>query len=70
MEELGTRRTTERVRIGNSPPKVARACALLDHRRICQPDWFQHHPPLSVARGIEKTLLVVIPIIDGAAYFL
>ena len=24
--------TTERVRIGNSPPKVARACALFDHR--------------------------------------
>jgi hypothetical protein len=25
MVELGTRRTTERVRVGNSPPKVKRA---------------------------------------------
>jgi hypothetical protein len=32
MKELETRRTTERVRIGNSPLKVARACVLLDHR--------------------------------------
>ena len=28
MEELGTRRTTERVRVGNSPPKDARAAIL------------------------------------------
>jgi hypothetical protein len=28
MVELGTRRTTERVRAGNSPPKVARAVFL------------------------------------------
>jgi len=28
LVELGTRRTTERVRVGNSPPKVARAVLL------------------------------------------
>jgi len=28
MVELGTRRTTERVRVGNSPPKAARAVFL------------------------------------------
>jgi len=28
MVELCTRRTTERVRVGNSPPKVARAAFL------------------------------------------
>jgi len=30
MEELGTRRTTERVRVGNSPPTGARAAILPD----------------------------------------
>jgi len=30
MVELGSRCATERAQIGNSPPKVARACALLD----------------------------------------
>jgi hypothetical protein len=30
MVELGTRRTTERVRDGNSPPKVARVVFLPD----------------------------------------
>ena len=35
MAELGTRRTTERVRTGNSPPTAARAVFLPD----------QHHPP-------------------------
>ena len=33
MEELGTRRTTERVRVGNSPPKDTRA-AILPGRRV------------------------------------
>jgi len=28
MVELGTRRTTERVRVGHSPPKAARAAFL------------------------------------------
>ena len=31
MVELGTRRTTERVRDGNSPPTVERAVFLPDH---------------------------------------
>jgi hypothetical protein len=30
MGELGTRGTTERVHVGNSPPKVARAALLPD----------------------------------------
>ena len=30
MVELGTRCATERAQVGNSPPKVARAWALLD----------------------------------------
>ena len=30
MEELGTRCTTERVHVGNSPPKVARTALLPD----------------------------------------
>jgi len=34
VEKLGTSGTSEGVPIGNSPPKIARACALLDHRRI------------------------------------
>ena len=29
MVELGTRAAIERVAVGNSPPKAARACALL-----------------------------------------
>ncbi len=33
MEELGTRCTTERVHVGNSPPKVARAALLPDRGR-------------------------------------
>ena len=37
MVELGSRCATERAQIGNSPPKVARACALLDWRRAQNP---------------------------------
>jgi hypothetical protein len=34
MVELGSRCATERAQIGNSPPKVARACALLDEPNL------------------------------------
>ncbi len=34
MVELGTRRTTERVRVGHSPPTVARAVILPDDIKI------------------------------------
>lgn len=33
MGELGTRRTTERVRVGHSPPKAARTVFLPDAQR-------------------------------------
>jgi hypothetical protein len=35
MVELGTRYAIERVYVGNSPPKAARACALLDGAQGC-----------------------------------
>lgn len=37
MGELGTRRTTERVRVGHSPPKAARAVFLPDPRTLAVP---------------------------------
>src|SRR5215813_7194146 len=45
MVELGTRCTTERVHVGNSPPKVARAVFLPD---------VQHTPNTSDFNGIES----------------
>ncbi len=36
MVELGTRRTTERVRVGNSPPTAARAVFLPDALNLTQ----------------------------------
>ena len=36
MAELGTRFTIERVKIGHSLPKAARACALLGDRVIAR----------------------------------
>jgi len=39
-EKLGNSCTSERVWIGNSPPTVARACALLDHKSIISSSCF------------------------------
>jgi hypothetical protein len=40
MVELGTRRTTERVRVGHSPPKAERVVFLLDPFFQKENKWF------------------------------
>jgi len=41
--ELGTRRTTERVRVGNSPPKVACAAILPDNEKTFNQNTLNYH---------------------------
>ena len=55
MGELGTRGTTERVPVGNSPPKVARAVFLPDGDAIQRPlvPRFRCSPHLM--RGVDMT---------------
>ena len=55
MVELGSRRTTERVRVGNSPPTAARAVFLPDVYKLAyrQTEGFLHSIASLLGLGIE-----------------